>query len=95
MSRKVISTRAVGKSGKVAGKMFVAVSRNGKYTLHSKHLSTKTGKPLRFAVNKVLVDSLQEAADLLNKGRYYIRLYNAEHKQSNLRSSKEVEVVFA
>jgi hypothetical protein len=93
MPRVIKAISATGTSGKVSGKPFFAVARAGKYTLHSKDLSAKSGKPLRFGVNRVLVDTLDEAADLLATGGFHIRLYNAEHKQSNLRAPHQVEIV--
>ncbi|WP_146093451.1 hypothetical protein [Xanthomonas pisi] len=92
MSRVVKEIRATGTSGEVAGKPFFAVARGGKYTLHSEDLAAKSGKPLRYGVNKVLVDTLEEAADLLATGSFHIRVYNAEHKQSNLRAPDQVVV---
>jgi hypothetical protein len=55
----------------------------------------RTGKKVRFAANKVIVASLNDAAELLSRGGYHIRVYNAEHKQWNLRMPSEVEVVYA
>ena len=93
MSRVVKAIRATGTSGKVASKPFLAVARGGKYTLHSEDLAAKSGKPLRYGINKVLVGTLEEAADLLATGGFHIRLYNAEHKQSNLRAPHQVMIV--
>lgn len=93
MPHTVKAIRATGTSGKVAGKPFVAVASAGKYTLHSEELAAKSGRPLRYAVNKVLVETLEEAAHLLATGGFHIRVYNAEHKQSNLRASHQVEIV--
>jgi len=93
MSHIVKAIRAIGTSGKVAGKPFLAVARRGKYTLHSEKLAAKSGKPLRYGINKVQVETLEEAASLLNAGGFHIRLYNAEHKQSNLRAPHQVEII--
>lgn len=94
MSKKVLEIRAVGTSGKVLGKLFLAVPSKGKYVLHSEDLAARTGKPLRFAVNQVLVNTLDEAVELLGKGGYHIRMYNQEYKQRNLRAASEIEVIF-
>ncbi|MGE6650265.1 hypothetical protein ACQKE0_13385 [Shewanella colwelliana] len=88
----VISISAEGTRGKVKGKPFFAKQSRGKYVLHSKSISITTGKPLRFAVNKVLVNTLDEAALLLKAGDHHIRVYNEEHKQWNLRSPEQVFV---
>lgn len=94
MPRKVVAIRTVGTRGKVAGKPFLAESRDGKYVLHSEHLAAKTGKATRFAVNKVFVNSLDEAADLLHRGGYHIRVYNREHNQWNLRMYSELQIIY-
>jgi len=88
----VISISAKGSRGKVKGKAFFAKQCRGKYVLHSKSISVISGKPLRFAVNKVLVTTLDEAALLLKAGDHHIRLYNEEYKQWNLRSPEHVLV---
>lgn len=92
MPRKVAAIKAIGTRGKVKGKPFAAERRDGKYILHSEHLAAKTGKATRFAVNKVMVDTLNEAAELLNAGGYHIRVFNREHNQWNLRMRSEVEI---
>jgi hypothetical protein len=95
MRRKVIAIRAIGTRGKVKGKPFIAERREGKYVLHSEHLAAKTGRATRFAANKVLVDTLNEAVELLNAGGYHIRVFNKEYNQWNLRMKSEVEIEYA
>lgn len=94
MLKRVGAITAIGTRGKVKGKPFAAISRDGAYVLHSQELASKSGKPLRFAVNQVSVHSLDEAARLLAKGGFSIRVYNEEHKQWNLRTPSEVSIVY-
>lgn len=93
MPRRVLAIKAKGTRGKVKGLDFFAESRRGKYVLHSEHRAKVSGKPLRFAANKVLVDSLDEAAKLLASGGYHIRVFNSTHKQWNLRAVSAVEII--
>ena len=76
MLGKVISITAVGTRGKVVGKSFEALQQNGKYVLHSEALAAKSGKAIRFAINKVCVTTLDEAANFLAVGGYHIRVFN-------------------
>jgi len=93
MSNKICTIQALGTRGKVKGKLFTAVPQDRGYVLHSEDLAAKSGKALRFAINKVYVHSIDEVAELLIKGGFHIRLYNAEHKQWNLRAPSEVEII--
>lgn len=95
MPTKIKSITAIGTRGKVKGKHFFAIRRNGKFVLHSEALAAKSGKATRFAVNQVLVDSLEDAAALLHAGGYHIRLYNDEYNQWNLRTATEVRIELA
>ena len=86
---------ATGTRGKVLGKLFRAIPlrRNGMYVLHSEELARRTGRPLHHKENRVLVSTLDQAAELLEAGRHHIRVFNDEYHQWNLRAPWEVRIV--
>ena len=92
MSKRVLAICAEGTRGKVKGKPFVARRGSKGFALHSEELARRTGKALRFAVNKIYVETLEQAAEYLKVGGFHIRMWNEEHKQWNLRQPAEVKV---
>ena len=93
MTGRTVEISATGTRGKIKGKKLTAVKRGGGYVLHSKIRARSTGKPLRFSINKIIVGTLDEAAELLNTKEYAIRLFNDAHKQWNLRERDGVTIV--
>lgn len=93
MPKSVLSIEATGTRGKVRGKLFKAEASIRGYPLHSLDLASRSGKPLRFAINREYAATLDEAARWLQAGTHHIRLYNREHKQFNLREPGAVDIV--
>ena len=79
MPRKVKEIIAWGTEGSDKGKKFVATPKAGMYALHSEEVAAKLGKPLNFEATKVFVATLEEAAELILRGGYHIRLYNCDY----------------
>jgi hypothetical protein len=71
---KITKISAIGTRGAAAGLEFVAKQdRNGKYVLNRKVPSTSSTMT-NYSVNKVCVDTLDQAWDLLQKNGHLINL---------------------
>ena len=71
---KITKISAIGTRGRAAGLEFVAKqNRNGKYVLNRKVPST-SATMTNYSVNKVYVDTLNQAWDLLQKDGHLINL---------------------
>jgi hypothetical protein len=92
--KKVKQILAWGTEGSVKGEKFIATPKNGVYALHSEELAKRLGKPLNYTETKVFVNTLEEAANLIQSGGHHIRLYNKKHDQENKRKPSEVEIVW-
>ena len=86
---KVAKISAVGTRGRAAGLEFVAKqNRNGKYVLNRKVPST-SATMTNYSVNKVYVDTLNQAWDLLQKDGHLINLIGPTGRAlRNVRSVK-------
>lgn len=89
----IVAIHAIGKRGSVKGKTFSAQRTNGKYELHSEKRAAMLGIPLNYAATKVFVDTLEEAAKLIESGGYHLRVTNAETGQCNKRRREELQIV--
>jgi hypothetical protein len=84
---------AIGTGGKVAGLEFVAKKNaQGKYELNKKVPSTSATKTNN-AVNKVYVDTLDQAWELLQKDGHLINLKGLTGRA--LRNAKAVKIEYA
>lgn len=83
---------AWGTRGEAKNFEFIAkADANGKYVLNRKTTST-SGNTTNKAVNKVLVDTLTEAANLLATDDYLINLVSEQNKRA-LRSYNKVKIL--
>ncbi len=74
----VISITAVGTRGGAKGKVFIAKPNAAdRYVLNRKRTSP-SGAPTNYAVNKVYVETLDEAAALMLTSEYLINLVSAD-----------------
>ncbi|MCP8900372.1 hypothetical protein [Gilvimarinus xylanilyticus] len=87
---------AKGKSGKVKGLDFVSYKTDKGYELHSNEKMQLTGETLQSSTNKIWVETLDEAVDLLKTEKYRIRLVcnDVSPPQRNMREWKALEIVF-
>ncbi|HFX6305142.1 hypothetical protein [Acinetobacter nosocomialis] len=93
MKKSVKRLWAYGSRGSVKGDIFEArKDSNGKYILNLKQSSFSLN-PTNKAINKVAVENLTEAYDLLSTDLYSINLTN-EKGQRALREYKKVIVEF-
>ncbi|MAC32063.1 MAG: hypothetical protein CME38_00470 [Haliea sp.] len=75
MTSKIISITAVGTRGDAKGQVFTAKrDRDRAYVLNRKVSAPSEGNRTNRAVNKVRVDSLDEAYELLSTDQYLINL---------------------
>lgn len=66
MPAVVTKISAVGTRGEAKGKVFTAKKDSaGRYVLHKKVSARSSTEPTNKAINKVYVETLSEAADLL------------------------------
>ena len=92
---KVTRIWAKGTRGKAAGETFEARrDRSGKYVLNRKASVSLTGEPTNKAVNKVYVETLDEAWCLMNTGDYLINLISGAGIRA-LRKLSSIHVEFA
>lgn len=93
MSRLVKRLYAIGTRGLAKGKVFEAKrNTNNKYVLNRKN-SSYSGDPTNKAVNKVEVNTLNEAYELLSKDEHLINLTDNNGNRA-LREFKKVKVEF-
>ena len=92
---KVIRIWANGTRGKAAGELFEArPDRSGKYVLNRKKATAPSGEPTNRAVNKVYVDTLDEAWRLMNTEEYLINLVSGAGVRA-LRKLSAINVDYA
>jgi transposase-like protein len=85
---------AIGTRGKAAGLEFVAKKNaNGKYVLNKKVPSTSASST-NYAVNKVSVDTLDEAWELLKNDQYLINVTGPTNSRA-LRKLSAIKVEYA
>lgn len=87
----VKSISAIGTRGEAEGKVFTARrDSSGRYVLNRKS-GLGTGAPTNYAVNKVYVETLEKAAELLSSDEYLIHLVSDDGKRA-LREFKMVRI---
>lgn len=92
MFEKVNKISAVGTRGAVKGAEFIAKkNENGKYVLNKKTSTPEKGNTTNRAINKIYVDTLTEAANLLKTDEYLINLV-ADGGVRALREFKKVKI---
>lgn len=75
MKTEIIKISAIGTRGKVKGQVFTAKpDSKGKFVLNKKVSNVTDGNTTNKAQNKVYVDTLSEAAELLESNEYLINL---------------------
>jgi hypothetical protein len=89
---KIAKISAIGTRGRAAGLEFIAKQdRNGKYVLNRKVPST-SATMTNYSVNKVYVDNLDQAWDLLQKDTHLINLIG--HTGRALRNVRSVKTEY-
>jgi hypothetical protein len=89
---KIAKISAIGTRGRAAGLEFIAKQdRNGKYVLNRKVPST-SATMTNYSVNKVYVDNLDQAWDLLQKDTHLINLIG--HTGRALRNVRSVKIEY-
>jgi hypothetical protein len=89
---KITEIYAIGTRGDAAGKKFIAKrDKNGKFVLNKKKASTSSSST-NMAVNKVHVDTLNEAFELLTSEQYLINLICSSGSRA-LRRLNAVKIV--
>lgn len=92
MYTNVLKISANGTRGMVKGSEFIAKKdKNGKYILNKKTSTPEKGNTTNRAVNKIYVDTLTEAANLLKTDEYLIHLV-ADGGVRALREFKKVKI---
>lgn len=91
---KINRIYAIGTSGKAKGITFEALQdSNGKYVLNKKVPSSASTKT-NYAINKVLVDALDDAWNLMTDNEYLINLTSPRNTRA-LRKKSALKVEFA
>lgn len=92
MRGKVKRINALGTRGKALGDVFVAKpNKSGQFVLNRKNSVTAGGSPTNFAINKVFVSTLNEAAKLLATDEFLIHLVSDKNRRA-LREYKKVKI---
>lgn len=92
MFENVNKISAIGTRGAVKGSEFKAIKdKNGKYVLNRKTSTPEKGNTTNKAINKIYVDTLTEAANLLSSNEYLINLV-ADSGVRSLREFKKVTI---
>ena len=92
MKGKVKRISATGTGGAALGNMFIAKpNKSGQFVLNRKNRVPVKGKPTNHAANKVYVNTLDEAAELLATDEFLIHLVSDDSTRA-LREHKKVRV---